>query len=100
MKRMKNRSDVGESGCSENESCSTVLYFHAKRRRRRGAKGGTKQLTVYVESDAMRRKERWWIGLTTRTRTATGVKSSMHRMMDRSAKSPSKQPLHHSKHTC
>ena len=27
MKRMKHRSDVGRSGCSENESCSIVLYF-------------------------------------------------------------------------
>ena len=26
VKRMKHRSDVGRSGCSENESCSTVLY--------------------------------------------------------------------------
>ena len=27
VKRMKHRSDVGRSGCSENESCSIVLYF-------------------------------------------------------------------------
>ena len=27
MKRMKHRSDVGRFGCSENESCCTVLYF-------------------------------------------------------------------------
>ena len=27
VKRMKHRSDVGRSGCSENESCSIVLYL-------------------------------------------------------------------------
>ena len=27
VKRMKHRNDVGRSGCSENESCSSVLYF-------------------------------------------------------------------------
>ena len=27
MKRMEHRSGVGRSGCSENESCSIVLYF-------------------------------------------------------------------------
>ena len=27
VKRMKHGSDVGRSGCSENESCSIVVYF-------------------------------------------------------------------------
>ena len=45
MKRMKHRSDVGTSGCSENESCSVVLYFLEKKKKTKkeaesGGRGG------------------------------------------------------------
>ena len=36
VKRMKHRSNVGRSGCSENESCSIVLYFLEKKKKKRG----------------------------------------------------------------
>ena len=34
VKRMKHRSDVGRSGCSENESCSIVPYLLEFRKKR------------------------------------------------------------------